>query len=199
MPRTTAAILALTLAYAIIRYNVFGGVDLVQIPVYITNKAVSWSAVIFLALAAWHYQKQQKEASRWWGRASMHCVFLHLLLSLAVFMQPYYPKFFGPERLSLEGELLLLFGVLGTYGYWGLLRYDGRDPRDRLLLKLMASLFVFLHLFFMGYHGWPKFREWHGYLPPISLLSALSVLIAGAFYLRAGWKARKDQSSGRER
>jgi hypothetical protein len=199
MPLRIVAVLLATTVYAVVRYNVFGGVSWAQVPVYVLNKSVSWSAVVFLFFAAYGYLRGQKDESRGWGRASLHAAIVHVMLSLVLVSREYYGKLYGlsggVERLSVWGELHFLFGVLGIYLFGMLVRYDARSVGERLTLKRWASLCVLLHLIFLGVPGlgWVNPGTWPGWLPPISLWSAVFVMGALACYGRV----RSDKEDDR--
>ena len=56
------SVLAASTAYAVVRYNVFGGVSVANLPAYVLNKSVSVSAVCFLLLAALSRLRKRDEA-----------------------------------------------------------------------------------------------------------------------------------------
>ena len=46
-----AGVLAASLGYAVVRYNVFGGVSADQLPVFVTNKAISVGSLVLLGVS----------------------------------------------------------------------------------------------------------------------------------------------------
>ncbi len=176
-------ILILFTVYAVLRYNVFGDVDVQNIPVFILNKSISMSSAFFLLLAAWSHWHKEKEATKIWGTYSLHLAMVHVVLSLMLLSDVYYPKFFSEARMNVDGELSMLFGALAAYLYV-LLRKTGIAKRTFHLIQLLAAVAIAVHLFFMGYTGWLKYGSWQGGLPPISLLSFIIVLGGGVLYLR---------------
>lgn len=174
-------LVAFAVCYTVFRYLIFGHVSLSHLPSYLLNKMVSMLSVLTLAVTAWSYYKKDTEAVKHWGRISLHFVVLHILFSMILLNSAYYPKFFSEGKLSLKGEVIMLFGVLATYCYWRLNNPKSAMNKNKLhLLQLLAAVFVGAHLFFMGYAGWLTPWKWYGGMPPISLLSfALSMF---AFY-----------------
>ncbi len=171
MIKKFSLILIFTSLYAFIRYVIFGHVSLNHIPVYLLNKSISMASVLFLLLTAINYVQNQNEKIRFWGMASLHSAYLHILLSLAILSREYYPKFFEIEKMNLTGELTILFGVFAAYCLW---RIRGNGS----ILQIFASLFIAGHLIAMGFTGWLTVEKWYGGMPPISLLSFIFIMIS---------------------
>ena len=187
MIKKLIAVLLCTTLYAIIRYVVFGQVSPIHMPAYILNKSVSMASVFFLFCAALNHAKGQVEKIRFWGAASLHFAYIHILLSLALLSSDYYPKFFGTEKMNLTGEFTILFGVLAAYCFW--IARNGKSVLMRLRIpQLLSSLFIAGHLVTMGFGGWLKVEKWYGGLPPISLISFVFAVISLMFFL----KTRED-------
>ena len=115
-------------------------------------------------------------------------VFIHALISFLLFKPGIYGKFFHQDgTLTLAAGLSMLGGVLSFVILWVYnlsfqthLRDDKRfirfiTSRQFILPAMLTSV---LHIFFMGYRGWLSPADWHGGLPPISLLSFAFFLIA---------------------
>lgn len=168
-------IACLTTAYAIVRYVLAGDVAAVHVPVFILNKGLSFAAAVLLLLAA---IKERQQQTQYFGRAAWHMVILHSLLSLSILSAAYYPKFFDAERLNLNGELLVLLGVLNAYAF-----YQLRQFKDSITLKIVCSGLLAMHLLPMG-SSWFSPSLWQAFMPPISLLSFLASSAAFLIYLR---------------
>lgn len=199
-PILTAGLFLLFLGYAILRYVVFAGVPASHIPVYVTNKAVAWLAVVLvgvsmgrgvLARRATDVAPDRQAARRWFGLAGYGFALLHVLLTVPLFTPAYYGKFFatpdGSTGLTLSAELSLLAGALATV----LLVWQARlgrsaagsdgDPRlapPPAALRRpgwAALVLAAAHCTFMGWAGWGSPSAWPGGLPPITLLAVLSI------------------------
>ena len=181
MTKTVIQTFVAAFAYALVRYAWFHGTDPVQIPVYLVNKALSVAAVCFLLYAAFHYSRGNRERSKEWGRIALHAAVVHIVLSLAILKPSYFPDFFGAERMSLKGELMVFFGAVGIYLFWIIPRYADR-PQVMLRLKRASCFMILLHLVSMGIPKWIQITNWPGYLPNMSLLSALVVIAALSYY-----------------
>jgi len=177
-------VLSSTTVYTIIRYVVYGDVSPIHTPVYLLNKSVSMSSVLFLFLAALNYKSDQKGKMKFWGMAAWHCACLHVLMSFAILSKAYFPKFFGIEKMNLAGEVTILSGVLAAYCFWLVRRNNAVLIRRRRFL-LLSCLFVGIHLVAMGSGGWLTVAKWHGGLPPISLLSFVFAVVSLVLFWRA--------------
>lgn len=175
------AVLCVTTTYAILRYVVFGGVSPVHLPVYILNKSIAMASVFFLLLVCINHRKGLNEKVRFWLNATLHGIYIHILLSLAILSRSYFPKFFGTEQLNFTGELTVFFGVITAYCFWRIRSQISNYARRRILL-LYSAVFTSCHLIAMGFGGWLKVEDWHGGMPPVSLLSFI-ILAAGTLLI----------------
>jgi hypothetical protein len=173
--------------YAVMRYAGFANVSPIHIPVYLLNKGISMTAAFSLLMAALGLIRAQRDVFDFWRKACMNLVFLHVIMSLAVFNKGYFPKWFAGDMMTLTGELTLLMGALGVYCFWRLLTFDMK-PHIRRIMMTSASALVAGHLFVMGYDGWLQVQKWNGGLPPITLLSFLMVVSSLAVFVRVSEK-----------
>lgn len=182
-----AFVLGCTSVYTVVRYVAFGEVSPAHIPVYLLNKSVSMASVICLLPTAINHAKGHPKETRYWGTAALNCAFVHILLSLTILSDAYYPKFFGTEKMNLTGELTMLLGVLTTCCFW---RFNTAcsDFIQRRLRLVLACAFVAGHLAAMGLPGWLAPGKWHGGLPPISLVSFVFAVASLVIFLKSGAK-----------
>ncbi len=193
---TPAALLLSTAAYAATRYVVFGPWSAAHIPLYVLNKAFAWTAIMLLALALglgpaarlWPARlADQLWRRRYWGLVGFALATLHVVVSLAILNYGYYrPMFRQAFEFTALAELAMLAGALAWFAllapvaaslpgvrtamsarYWQVLQGIG----------LLALVLAGLHLAY-GVPGWLAPDRWHGGLPPITLWSALAVLLA---------------------
>ncbi len=192
-----------SLAYAIVRYNVFKGVPWEQLPAYVVNKAAAVSAVTLLAgsyLAGRGIPLEARDPERrlvakFLGLCGFWAAGLHAILSLALLSPAYYPKFFAGDKMTFAGELAMLAGALGLLGMalpaasslpnmeeaLGR-RWWRRAQRGGYLALAMAAA----HTAAMGLPGWFRPGEWPGGLPPITLIGFLIAALPLAARLRRG-------------
>ena len=183
--------------YAVVRYHLFGGVDWEHFPLFIANKAISLSAVFFIAMSyligkAFKVYDTAPEKRliliKFCGLIGFSLAAIHAFMSLLLFTPEYYPKLFGSDgRLNLTGELSMAFGVLSLwcltvtaiasfpfmYDAVGAERWKRGQRMGYLCLALAGG-----HVVVMGLPGWLKPAGWHGYLPPISLVAFIVILFA---------------------
>lgn len=199
--RWSGLTLAVGMSYAVVRYNVFKGVEWTHLPLYITNKAFALSAVVLIALSycvgkAVPVRQEPKESRialvKHLGLIGFSLASMHGILSLTLLSPAYYEKFFlDSGRLTLLGELSLLFGVLSLWcltipAITSLPFMDDHLGRERWLrMQRMGYAALALnggHLLAMGAGGWIDVGSWPGGLPPITLLGF--IVSAGALLVK---------------
>ncbi|HEY5653144.1 MAG TPA: hypothetical protein VIR63_02100 [Pontiella sp.] len=183
MGKKLITILVLTFAYSLLRYVVFGPVDLIHTPVYLLNKSVSMTSVICLFLSLRYFGKRNPAGAKYFGIASFHTASAHILLSLSILSAAYYPKFFHVDKMNLVGELTMMFGVVAAYLYLFIcpVRQGAAFP---VIYQIVAVLMIGGHLVSMGLKGWLAVSQWYGGLPPISLISFIFLVACLGLLLR---------------
>ena len=185
------SVFIITFLYAITRYNILGDVSWNQLPSFIANKAISWSAVIFLVLAGYNYLKNKHDLTKEWGRLAFHFTLLHIIISVGLFSPEYYPKFFTGNLLTFLGEIMILSGGIGIYSLYRI-KYHKKYHTHSIRFEVLGITAVSLHILSMGIPGWFHPAQWHGGLPPISLLSFALVITAGILYVIPKLQKRKN-------
>lgn len=189
-------ILIAVLSYAIIRYNIIKGESWSHLPLFISNKAIALTAVVLIAISF-----LLGPLARFWPRTFVSLLYLrkyfglfgfglaavHTLISLLLFTQGYYPKFFGTQgKLNLVGELSMLFGVVAFFIFlivavtsFPRVKAGIAPKRWKIIQRLgyLAFVFVMLHVAIMGVAGWLKPEGWPGGLLPISLIAFIVILV----------------------
>ena len=181
--------------YAIVRYIIFKGVDPIHFPVYIVNKVFSSVGLFFLALS---YvlgkinsvkSVDKKEKAHWMKSAGLlgfSLSAMHVIMTLMILNPSYYPKLFDGDMLNLTGELSMLMGVLSLFFFTipaittipfmqeavGLKKWQKRQR-----MGYFGLLTALLHVAIMGFAGCLKVSTWPGYLPPITLISAIIAIV----------------------
>jgi len=208
----TAAVFLISVAYTIIRYNVFGGVGAEHIPLYIANKAIALAAAILIGISfiigpfARFWPRifvPRLPLRKHFGLLGFGLAALHVLLSLIIFDPAYFPKFFAEGgKLTGQAELSMLFGGLAIF-IFSIVSITSlpsvereMDPKKWLFVQRLgyiAFALVMLHVFVMGYRGWLSPAGWPGGLFPISLISfvliafVLLTRISAIFLPRRRW------------
>lgn len=186
----------LSLAYAILRYHIFGPVPWKDFPFFILNKGVSLSSFVLLTFnfSLGPLNNLGVKLSEEWlnsrkalGMTGFLLALIHVLISFVLFKIEVFSKFFETDgTLTLLAGLSMVSGILAFVVLWGMnmsfqtnLREDAAFIRFITSRKflLAAMLLGAAHLFFMGYKGWFVPAEWHGGLPPISLVGFVFFLV----------------------
>jgi hypothetical protein len=176
--------LVLCTLYAIMRYIVFQGVSLENLPVYVLNKAVSFAGLILLALSRCHHDRALRKE---WGTAGLILIALHVLLSLPILQPAYFSGFFHQSgKMNWQGETSLLAGALASFLLWYLFaasqKRNGTQMTENHSLAPFAGrallILAALHVALMGYAGWFEVQMWPGYMPPITLLACATAVTA---------------------
>jgi hypothetical protein len=190
-----AITMSLAIAYAVVRYHIAGGVLWKDFPLYILNKGLGLGAFVLLTLnfSLGPARNLGLPVSQGWlnarkvlGMSGFLFVLVHALMSFMLFSPAVFGKFFETDgTLTGVAGISMLAGVLGFVVLWGYnLSFQTHLNEDRAFIVFITSrrfliwalLLGGVHLFFMGYSGWLKPADWHGGLPPISM-------VAFAFFL----------------
>ncbi|MCM4168595.1 hypothetical protein KCTC52924_02172 [Arenibacter antarcticus] len=188
-------VVAISIGYAILRYQIKGDVPWKDLPVFILNKGISLAAITLLSLCISIRPLSNlgvqlfssRQAKKVLGISGLLLTIAHVLLSFLIFNPSYFSVFFEEDgTLSSKGSLSLLAGVVGfmlviIYHHC----FGGVRAGKEKLIKIVTSkkfilglLLLFgLHLFFMGYSNWMLPSNWQGGLPPISLISFVVVFL----------------------
>ncbi len=184
----------LSLGYAILRYNVFGGVLWSRLPVYVLNKAFALSgfALLIINYASFFTKKIKpfnQEVLKHVGISGFLFILIHAAFSLLLFRPAVYSKFFDDNNwLTSFAGLSMLAGVTALILLWIYNMSFSLLYKEKISAQLKQNIFnaaIILsgfHLFFMGYSGWLEPEKWFGNLPPISLI-AFCIFIIGMIFL----------------
>ena len=190
------AVWGVCLVYAIVRYNVFKGVEWTHLPLYIVNKSAAFGGVVFIALAYMVGKvfggtpgtELVRAKAKFFGLAGFGMISMHALMSMILLTPAYYEKFFAASgKLNLTGEVTFLCGVLAygcllfpaittlpyMYDALGMERWLRAQHMGYATLALASG-----HTFAMGFKGWFDLSSWPGSLPPITMLGFLAAATA---------------------
>jgi len=180
----------LSIAYAVLRYNVFGEVPWKDLPLYVLNKGISLSSLILLTLnfslgplknIGIKIPEKWLSARKSMGISGFLFAFIHIFMSISILNPKYYSVYFMADgTLTVEGGLSLLGGILSFVLLWVYnTSFSSRLREDKKIIAIITSrrflmyafFFTGVHLFFLGYTGWGNISAWQGGLPPVSLIS----------------------------
>ncbi len=195
--RIIIIVLILCAAYAILRYNIFKGVEWSHFPLFIMNKILAFSGFVLLVLSLALEPLYRKQGPQWFvtrkfmGRTGMVLIIIHVIVSFLLFRPEIYGKFFGADgTLNAVGEWSMLFGALGITAY--ILMHTSFSEMDQEngfqnfvrspFFGISALLISCLHIVIMGVEGWLTPREWHGGMPSITMVSTFVFLVGMLMY-----------------
>ena len=183
-------VLVLAVSYALLRYHVAGPVPWKDFPFFILNKGFSLAAFVLIACnfgfgplrnLGVPVPDSWLAARKAVGMTGFLLVLIHALMSFLLFKPAVYGNFFAADgTLTLLAGLSMLAGVLAFVVLWAYnLSFQTFLREDKAFISFITSrrflLVAFVlggaHLLFMGYAGWMKPGDWHGGLPPISLVA----------------------------
>lgn len=184
------SVFVLAIAYAVLRYHVAGPVPWKDFPFFILNKGISLAAFVLIACnfgfgplrnVGVPVPESWLAARKAVGMTGFLLVLVHALMSFLLFKPAVYGNFFSQDgTLTLFAGLSMLTGVLAFVVLWAYnLSFQTFLREDKVFISFITSrrflLVAFIlggaHLLFMGYAGWMKPGDWHGGLPPISLVA----------------------------
>jgi hypothetical protein len=195
-------VLVFGMVYSILRYHIAGPVPWKDLSFFILNKGISLSAFILLIMnfsfgpaknIGWPIPEGWLNARMAIGITGFVLVLIHALMSLLLFSPASYGQFFDENMtLTLTAGLSMFAGIAAFVVLWGFnLAFKTNLREDKAFIGfitsrkflLWAMLLGAAHLFFMGYSGWLKPADWHGGLPPISLVAFMLFLLGYAVNL----------------
>lgn len=193
---SAGAIFLITFSYAIIRYNIIRGTPWIELPFFISNKAIALSAVAFIAISyalgslARFWPKIFVPAlgmRKFFGLAGFGLSAVHALISVLIFTPAYYSKFFlSSGKLNLVGSLSMLFGILSFFTFAcvaissipGIIKPTEQEKWFAIQrLGYLGLMLIFFHVLAMGLEGWLSPNGWPGGLLPISLVAAILIIL----------------------
>ena len=195
--RLISIILLFGLFYAVLRYHIVGPVPWKDFPFFILNKGISLSAFIMLTcnFSFGPLKNLGAKVPEGWldarmalGITGFMLVLIHALMSFMLFSPAIYSQFFEADgSLTLPAGISMLGGVLGFVVLWVYnLAFKTTMREDKAFIGFITSrkflLFALLlggvHIVFMGFPGWLNPGDWHGGIPPVSLV-AFAFFFAG--------------------
>lgn len=187
---------ALSLGYAVLRYNVLGPIPWKDLPFFVLNKGLALTAFLLLTFNFTFGPLKNLGApvpQRWLnarkalGMTGFLMALIHVFMAFLLFKPGIYGRFFAEDgRLTLIAGLSMLGGVLGFVFLWAYnVSFQSFLREDKAYIKVITSRRMLLlalslggvHLFFMGYKGWLEPSGWHGGLPPVSLVGFVAFVI----------------------
>lgn len=182
-------------AYAIVRYNVFKGVDIEFIPLYILNKILALSSVVFIGISyllgpvarfADHAFETKLSLRRPLGLLGFACAGIHSALSLVLLSPYYYPSLFMGGRFTFFASLHILSGILAGALFTivaissipnVMQTTDSSRWHSVQRIGYIAYMFVLMHVYTVGVNSWKDVSIWPGAMAPISLIAFNIIMV----------------------
>jgi len=184
------------LFYVVVRYHIVGQVPWSSFPLFIFNKAIALASFILLSFNFSFSPMKNigiKIPQRWLdarnilGMVGFLLVVIHVFMSFLLFNSSIYSKFFQDDgSLTLLAGISMLGGILAFVSLWTYnMSFQTHLRDDKKFIEFITSRKIMLislsfgaiHLFMMGYKGWLTPLDWHGGIPPVSLLAFLFFII----------------------
>lgn len=185
-----------SIVYTVMRYHLAGPVPWKDFFIFTLNKGVALSAFVLLILnfslgplknLGLKLSESVLNSRKSLGMTGFLLALIHVFISFLLFKKEVYGQFFMENgTLTLYAGLSMLGGILSFVILWAYnLSFQTYLREDKVFIKLITSrnflliamLFGMIHVFFMGVEGWMRPNDWHGGLPPISLVSFVLFLV----------------------
>lgn len=169
-------------SYAVVRYHVgkemFGLLEFY----FVLNKAFAWTAgtLLLLTILPPNYLAKYHLSRRGIGTFAYTIALIHINSSILLLSEKFYPKFYTNQFLNADGWFFIALGSCSILLFTLPLIASFKNlPSGHVLYKFgrFGILFNLAHVMAIGYSGWLKFNDWPFYLPPITLLFSINVIL----------------------
>jgi len=187
-------ILLVIFTYAIVRYHIVRGVSWDNFPLYISNKAISLSSLVFISISYMLGSLARfipgsfvkaLPSRKFFGLLGFGLGAIHALISAIIISPAYYARFYAQNgKLTLNGEMILAFGVLAFFTFLIVAitslpsvaeKLDNKEWLAMQRLGYLGLILLLLHVFILGRAGWFRPDAWQAGMMPISLAAAIVV------------------------
>ena len=200
-------IIGVCLGYAVLRYNVAGTTPWSDLPLFVSNKGISFASVVLIAVSYLANRRMPSDATRRASRralarraglAGFLLMLLHSAMSVALLNGPHYPRL-GESRLNRLGIACVTAGAIAAVLFVVPALCSDRRIASRLSpaawgraqrFGYFALALTAVHVMTVGIHNFTAIAAWPGGLPPISLLATLACAVPVAAKLVSISRAR---------
>ncbi len=183
MMRLILVLFSVMYTYAAIRYHIGKNVPWADW-LFILNKSIAWLAFSLVSLTLIKDQvlnKYFKAGRKSLGIAGFLLALIHILITVVIFSSEYYPKFYLGQMISFMGWIYIGIGatsaVIYLMPFFASLKGLANESRIFRLGKYGVWINAF-HPLLIGIEGWLTPQSWPLFMPPITLLSLVGLLIA---------------------
>ncbi len=178
--------------YTFVRYH-FGKDVPMDEWLLILNKSISWFALTLLAFSALPviFLTKYRFDRRFFGIVGYYFAILHVSIASILLLHDKYPKILRELNFTNQGALFLLIGMTAFFvlfvPFQASIKKLSNSSRAFKFGKIGVAIIAF-HPLVLGYENWIKVNNWPYFLPPITLLSFLTVL--AVFFIRYSYRER---------
>jgi DMSO/TMAO reductase YedYZ heme-binding membrane subunit len=184
MKKIIILILIFTYSYAVIRYHVGENIPWSEF-LFVVNKAFSWSAFILISWSIlpkkWFLKRNLQR--KYFGITGYIFALIHVILNIFLININRFPQFYSSNK-NWTNEFYL-FASIGLISFliFSLIFLVSTNlvktkNKDKIIsLGLYTIVFCALHPFLIGYKNWLNINSWPLFLPPITLLSILILIL----------------------
>jgi DMSO/TMAO reductase YedYZ heme-binding membrane subunit len=184
MKKIIILILIFTYSYAVIRYHVGENIPWSEF-LFVVNKAFSWSAFILISWSIlpkkWFLNRNFQR--KYFGIVGYIFALIHVILNIFLININRFPQFYSSNKnWTFEFYLFASIGLI-SFLIFSLIFLVSTNlvktkNKDKIIsLGLYTIVFCALHPFLIGYKNWLIINSWPFYLPPITLLSVLILIL----------------------
>jgi len=168
--------------YAIIRYHIGKNlVGWIHIP-YVINKAVSWTAGIFMVLTLIPNERLMcySISRRTLGLHGYFLAVIHIVTNVLLLNPDLHPSFFTDQKINASGWIYISFGatsfiLFSLPLYASFKNFPSKDIRYKF--GKLGILLLMLHVASLGLKNWFFPETWPMMMPPITLLFLVFCLV----------------------
>ena len=188
--------------YAIIRYNFAQEVGFDKFFFFVINKSIAYTALFSVAFSALlpnaksigiDVNSELIKEKKNFGSFGFYLALVHIFMTIRNINPDVYPKFFDDTaNITLYGTLAIIFGILTILVLLFLKIISQKEVQEKIEMNnfrkylktvYLALFFILMHNYFIGGKNWLFVEKWAWYMPPITLISAISIIFV--FYVKA--------------
>lgn len=183
MIKIVSFIFILSYSYALVRYHIGKNIPFSDF-LFIVNKSISWTAFLLISITIIpkSFFKKNHLKRKYFGLIGYAFAVLHLILNLILLNKNHYPSLYVNDVFNLKFYVISLIGLISFVIFsvvflisLNIIKTKNRDKS--LKLGFYGILILAFHPMIMGIQNWFKPNTWPYFLPPITLLCVLFLIL----------------------
>ena len=177
-------------SYAVLRYH-FGKNISSESFLYVLNKGIAWTCASMLLLSVLPNNKLNVIGltRRATGLIGYSVALIHVVITLVVFNQAYYPGFYSSNMINIHGWMNIFIGILSLICFSFPLFASFYNSKNSWYYSIgrYGVLLNISHVFSIGFLNWFPLSTWPCYLPPITMIfvcQGITILFYRYYFLR---------------